>query len=451
MFHRRHGSRASLLGFVGSLLFAGCSASEQPQRPALRASTAESANALAPDALVAKVLRVTTTGELCPPFAGELAEISATFDKVSVGTGHPPECDPNSPSHEPVRQSLNPSCTVKLELEVPPGFRAGTPIVRWSGYLSGPGGTAKRSYAFANGESFNAASSTLRGEENFSLDDLPQPVFSTCSETNRVTLTAKFEASVADDPSSYLQLDGVEFGTAWRQGVDFKDGCSPGELVQVDAAPALDWCGGPHHRGCENDLSCDVDEIYSPPGGPELAEGRCADPAEPPRVGALRETCDGSHGTPCEAGLICWHRHGKKPNWLGECVEELGALGDRCGVGIPEVACRSPLVCYKNRCAEPRAREDEGCVRGGLPNCVAPLICDATTETCRKPTGEEGDDCGDGFPACQQPMYCDRGQCVDPRGGAGAPCSDSSLDCKSRFACVAGVCVIDVGSRASCE
>ena len=450
MFHRRHVSRMSVLGFVGSLLFAGCSASERTQ-PLRGAGLAESANALSPDALIAKVLRVTTTGELCPPFAGERAEISSTFEKVSLGTGHPPECDPNSPTHEPVRQSLTPSCTVTLELEVPQGFRVGTPIVRWAGYLGGPGGNAKRSYSFSNGESFNASSNTLRGDDNFSIDDLPQPAFSTCSESNRVTLTAKFEASVADDPTSYLQLDGVEIGTAWRQGLDFKNGCSPGELVEVDPAAALDWCGGPHHRGCEIGLACDVEEIYSPPGGPEVAEGRCVDPTEPGHAGALREDCDGSQNLECEPGLVCWHLHGKKPNWRGECVAQVADVGDRCGVGIPQIACRAPLVCYQGRCAEPQAHEDQGCVRDGLPSCVAPLVCDRTYETCRRPSGEEGDDCGSNLPACQQPMYCEGGQCVDPRGGAGAPCNDTSLDCKSRFACVGGTCVIDVASRSSCE
>jgi hypothetical protein len=446
----------SALVSTSILGLAACSASVEPASD--KQPTKESIAARPAEDLAARVVKVTSQGELCPPrSAPGFYVIDVTGTKIAVNMGNVPKCDPNAPVPTPLKQSLTPSCTITLELEVPEGLRVGVPATTWFGYFDGPGASVTRSYSFDAGESSDTAAQELRAGANFQIVDVAQPAFSSCSGSEHVKLTATFRASILDEPEapSSFHLDSVDFGTSFRQETDFKDCNSPGALVRAEPGPVGEWCGGSRRRPCASGLACDINGIGSEQGRddigsggsgsarPDLAQGTCVDLAAPVGVAALGEPCDGLRDIQCAPGATCWHEFDNGQDWTGQCVPSTPGEGDRCGVGLPVLDCPASLVCHEGSCIKGESQDGEICERASLPSCANPLACDRRNKRCRAPLGVEEDPCGPGLPDCQSPLYCQNKECFDPRGRNGAPCGEGTLGCYAPlFVCAEGECVV---------
>ena len=213
---------AAVLGGMG--LVAACSAARKPDAPETAAET-ESQE----DDVSARVIAVTTSGELCPPWQdknhdglSDNVTIGTQGDNVTVLAG--PAA--STPGSTPPPPSAEPSCSVTLEVEVPEGFQMGAPHTTWKGDAAGPAGpaSATRTYAFESGESSSTAAANLDGP--FMIVDREVPVFSpTCSGQRRVRVTATFLAPVDD-----VTADGpgdLSTGLAISEGAPEHEGSEP--------------------------------------------------------------------------------------------------------------------------------------------------------------------------------------------------------------------------------
>jgi len=234
-----------------------------------------------------------------------------------------------------------------------------------------------RDYSFENGDS---ASAEPRSDlaDNFVIEDSSLPTFSpTCSE-QRVRLSAHFQAQVRA-PETTVSLNNVELYFAWRLGTDFKEGCSPGVVVDPSAGALGEWCGGSHQRPCQGALSCEFDARVNARG-----EGTCVDAVATPPAAPLRGDCGGPRNIPCVPGTVCWHASQSAIDraLLGICLENPagidGETGDACGYGIPALACQAGLYCspVNQSCRGIGGKWYHACGEPGMAECESPLVCD---------------------------------------------------------------------------
>jgi len=417
-----------------------------------RNHSAQTAAVVPPGDLRAKIVGVTTTGELCPQGRGEI-EISDAGDLVNW------TASPEDPALPP--QSSTPSCSITLEVDVPAGFQMGAPTATWRGFAAGEPdstGSATRTYSFENGDT-RGTTPTGNLTRGFNITDNAVPIFSpTCAGQQRARMTATFVAEVFDPTTPFI-LEMVQFRLGWRQGTQYKDGCSPGELVGADAAQADDWCGGPHSRACAAGLECEFDQ-----GRRSLDEGTCVDPNSSAPDAKANEPCGGPRNIQCEAGAVCWHATQQEiaQGLLGRCFTQLA--GDRapCHTGVPSLECdpawRSPdgrvfeLHCseYNHICQKHEGKTLDPCGEPGMPECPRGYFCSAAGQNaemidtgagfCWPATGRTGEPCGfGGYADCQSPRTCENNRCEDPRGGINEPCEPAG--CVKGLVCLDATCV----------
>jgi hypothetical protein len=433
------------------MLLAACSAAERPASTT-QARTAEAADGVKAEELVAQIVSATNSGELCPTVPWDADHnglpdnilITTTNDVISLGFGPVLyECGTPEAASYSKDLSANPSCTVTLDVEVPAGVRMGVPNAAWHGYARDESGpvTATRSYAFENGASISTPTSVLG--EDFVLSDRSLSAYSpTCSGAQRVRLTATFQAALGSS-STVLQLDSLDFVTSWRRGTEFKEGCSSDELLSAAPAAAGEWCGGYHDRACADGLRCDFNERDSVNGNSSGAEGTCVDPNQPGGVAELGAECDGLTNIQCPAGAVCWHKPQAPANWMGQCIREAADKGKPCHIGSPALECGAPFVCLESShtCVESHGESGDPCGQSNLPDCVYPGYCQQDAEECVAPRGAGGDPCGaPELPDCRSPGYCENERCVDPRGKLGAACGEGTLGCGPRLTCINRIC-----------
>ena len=188
-----------------------------------------------------------------------------------------------------------------------------------------------------------------------------------------------------------------------------------------------------------DDMDCDgFDERLATE--PRFPDGGCYDVL----MGTVAPGGPCSLGNECAPGSRCV----VDESCPGTC-EAYATIGEDCGV---EALCDySEALCVGGTCQPLPDEAGDPCV---LSYCQAPLVCDRSSDTCRRP-GLPGEACDDAAP-CLTGLLCfgdDEGTCLPTRTEAescfeNADCFDWSLE--TTLVCAGGSCAVAPGVDEPC-
>jgi hypothetical protein len=354
----------------------------------------------------AKILQLDFSGSLCP-------------------TGTPSMNDPSAPAAGlAVGQDLfgdnKATCKMVFEMEIPAGYQGG--VVGYTGFSTEGGkATLTRRYSFQGGM---AKTFSTKFTANDSLDlvekmDRPELYSKTCegdtSKAKRVKLEVEIEVTTEASPTEGLfTFETFALETNHGMGAPWKT-CNGGS---ISSAKKGEPCAGPAKMPCAEGLVCDM---Y-----PDSSEGECVDPDEKLPPQDHRKHCGGHRKVLCREGLVCWwpSEASRARQEVGICCSDPPVERDPCNSGVPKLKCTGQdMFCY--------ATESHS------PHCV-------------KATGKCTSVCGEGLPACEEPLVCSM-ICTRPNVGEGEACGAAAggdLNCPVRCSlhptkleCKQGKCV----------